>query len=303
MRFASTTGYFGWAISLTSIWENAMTTTRKFVLALSIASMVVLSACTQQAAAPIRTVDRDAAPTTPVAIPVAPPTTNFDAGATGSTGASPQAAQPVTQSQAPSWTTSTAQAPTTASAVMVGGQAQEGEHQLALVQVCQANAMGVRNQCAMGFADTLTGREVTSQVQSYFLSTSASLAPKVSFDNYCSPGWLATVISSQGTVQGGGVLQTLAAVCGHPSPGQALTALFNACDAQTQGGCRQSTSLNVAWGYWDGKLMSGSEADIGRPYSAERFADAHMCESTLPLIESGVCPSSAAVPLRLLGLP
>lgn len=186
---------------------------------------------------------------------------------------------------------------------MVGGQAQEGEHQLALVQVCQANAMGVRNQCAMGFADTLTGREVTSQVQSYFLSTSASLAPKVSFDNYCSPGWLATVISSQGTVQGGGVLQTLAAVCGHPSPGQALTALFNACDAQTQGGCRQSTSLNVAWGYWDGKLMPGSEADIGRPYSAERFADAHMCESTLPLIESGVCPSSAAVPLRLLGLP
>lgn len=276
-----------------------MTTTRKFVLALSIASMAVLTACTQQAAAPIRTVDRDTAPITPVAIPVAPPTTNFDTGA----GAVPQATQSSARSQAPSWTTAPAQAPTTASAVMVGGQTQEGEHQLALVQVCQANAMGVRDQCAMGFADTRTGREVTSQVQSYFLSTSASLAPKVSFDNYCSPGWLATVISSQGTVQGGGVLQTLAAVCGHPSPGQALTALFNACDAQTQGGCRQSTSLKVAWGYWDGKLMPGSEADIGRPFPADRFADSHICNSALPIVESGICPSSAAVPLRLLGLP
>jgi hypothetical protein len=174
---------------------------------------------------------------------------------------------------------------------------------LALVQVCQANTMGVRDQCAMGFADTRAGREVTSQVQSYFLSTSASLAPKVSFDNYCSPGWLATVVSSQGTVQGGGVLQTQAAVCGHPSAGQALTALFNSCDAQTQGGCRQSTSIKVAWGYWDGRLMPGTEADVGRPYAADRFADSHMCESALPIEESGVCPSSAAVPLRLLGLP
>ena len=277
-----------------------MTTIRKFVLALSIVSMGVLSACTQQAAAPIRTVDRDSAPAAPVAIPVAPPTTNFD---TGAGAATPQSAQPAAQSQAPSWTTASAQEPTTASAVVAGVQAQEGEHQLALVQVCQANAMGVRDQCAMGFADTRTGREVPSQVQSYFLSTSASLAPKVSFDNYWSPGWLATVVSSQGTVQGGGVLQTQAAVCGHPSPGQALTALFNACDAQTQGGCRQSTSLNVAWGYWDGKLTPGTEADIGRPYSVDRFSDTHMCESTLPLIESGVCPSSAAVPLRLLGLP
>ena len=185
----------------------------------------------------------------------------------------------------------------------VTGQAQTGEHMLALVQVCQANAMGVRDQCAMGFADTRAGREVTSQVQSYFLSTSASLAPKVSFDNYCSTGWLATVVSSQGTVEGGGVLQTQAAVCGHPSAGQALTALFNACDAQTQGGCRQSTSIKVAWGYWDGRLMPGTEADVGRPYPADRFADSHMCESTLPIVESGVCPSSAAVPLRLLGLP
>lgn len=280
-----------------------MTTTRKFVLALSIASIGLLSACTQQAAAPIRTVDRDRAPITPVAIPVAPPTTNFDTGAAAATGSAPQAAQPTPQSQAPSWTTAPAQAPTTASAVMVGGQAQEGEHQLALVQVCQANAMGVRDQCAMGFADTRTGREVTSQVQSYFLSTSANLAPKVSFDNYCSPGWLATLVSSQGTVQGGGVLQTLAAVCGHPSPGQALTALFNACDAQTQGGCRQSTSVQVSWGYWDGKQMPGTDADVGRPYPADRFADAHICNSALPIVESGVCPSSAAVPLRLLGLP
>jgi len=277
-----------------------MTTTRKFVMALSIASIAVLSACTQQAAAPIRTVERDGAPATPVAIPVTPPTTNFDP---STAGVVPQTAQPTAPSQAPAWTTSQTQAPTTAGAVVTGGQVQTGEHMLALVQVCQANAMGVRDQCAMGFADTRAGREVTSQVQSYFLSTSASLAPKVSFDNYCSPGWLATVVSSQGTVEGGGVLQTQAAVCGHPSAGQALTALFNACDAQTQGGCRQSTSIKVAWGYWDGRLMPGTEADLGRPYPADRFADSHMCESTLPIVESGVCPSSAAVPLRLLGLP
>ena len=261
-----------------------MTTTRKFVMALSIASIGVLSACTQQAAAPIRSVESGSGPIVPVAIPVAPPTTNFDA----------RTAEMPTP--APS-------APTTASAAMVSGQTRPGESMLALVQVCQANAMGVRDQCEMGFANTRTGREVTSQVQSYFLSTSASLAPKVSFDQYCSPGWLSTVVSSQGTVQGGGVLQTQAAVCGHPSAGQALTALFDVCDAQTQGGCRQSTSIKVAWGYWDGKQMSTSEQDAGRPYPAERFADAQMCQSTLPIIESGLCPANAAVPLRLLGLP
>lgn len=281
-----------------------MTSTRMFVLALSVASIGLLSACTQQAAAPIRAVDREGAPTAPVAIPVAPPTSSFDPNASVPPAQDLQTNFPSSSQSAPaSWTSTQTQAPVTAAAVAVGGQAQEGERRLALVQVCQANAMGVRNECAMGFADTRPGREVTSQVQSYYLSTSASLAPKVSFDNYCSPGWLATVISSQGTVQGGGVLQTQAAVCGHPSAGQALTALFNACDAQTQGGCRQSTSVNVAWGYWDGRQMPGTDADIGRPYSADRFADAHICNSTLPLQETGVCPPSAAVPLRLLGLP
>lgn len=272
--------------------------TRSIVLALSVASIGFLSACTQQTAAPIRTVDSASAPVAPVAIPVAPPTTNFDASAPAG-----QPAIPQSQGQVPDQVQGQTQAPTTASAVMVGGQVKEGEHMLALVQVCQANDMGVRDQCSMGFADTRAGREVTSQVQGYFLSTSASLAPKVSFDNYCSPGWLATVLSSQGTVEGGGILKTQAAVCGHPSAGQALTALFNACDAQTQGGCRQSTSINVAWGYWDGKQMPGTAADVGRPYAADRFADSHMCETDLPIKESSLCPPTAAVPLRLLGLP
>ena len=281
-----------------------MTSTRLGLLAVSIVSIGLLSACAQQAAAPIRTVDRAEAPTAAVAIPVAPPATNVEAAAPSWT--SPQAeasGQMPAQNQMPDQTPPQMQAPGQAAAVMTSGQAQEGEQRLALVQVCQANEMGVRDQCAMGFADTRAGREVTSQVQAYYLSTSASLAPKVSFDNYCASGWLATVVSIQGTVQGGGVLQTQAAVCGHPSPGNALTALFNACDAQTQGGCRQSTSIKVAWGYWDGKQMPGTEADVGRPYSADRFSDAQMCESALPLVESGLCPSSAAVPLRLLGLP
>jgi len=281
-----------------------MTSARKFLMTLSAASIGLLTACAQQASAPIRTVERAGAPAAPVAIPVAPPTLNFDATAANVASMPAQTDTAVTPDSAPpTWTTSSSQAPTTVGAVIVGGQAQKSDHLLALVQVCQANAMGVRNQCSLGFAETRAGREVTSQVQAYYLSTSASLAPKVSFDNHCSPGWLATVVSSQGTVQGGGVLQTQAAVCGHPSAGNALTALFSACDAQTQGGCRQSTSVQVSWGYWDGKQMPGSEADVGRPYPADRFADAHICNSALPIEESGVCPTSAAVPLRLLGLP
>jgi len=282
-----------------------MTSIRMALLAVSVASIGLLSACAQQAAAPVRNVERAQAPTAAVAIPVAISTTNFEANASNLTGVDPSAKPSAAASTAPSWTGSRSQSQMAApaAAVMASGQIPEGEHRLALVQVCQANAMGVRDQCAMGFADTRAGREVTSQVQSYYLSTSASLAPKVTFDNYCASGWLATVISTQGTVQGGGVLTTQAAVCGHPSAGNALTALFNACDAQTQGGCRQSTAVKVAWGYWDGKQMPGNEADVGRPYPADRFSDAQMCDSALPLLESGICPPSAAVPLRLLGLP
>jgi len=242
-------------------------------------------------------------PTAAVALPVAAPASNFEVTPTQWTAPTQGGNVQVGAYSQPPQPGAMGAADTARGAVVTRGEVREGERRLALVQTCQANAMGVRDQCSMGFADTRGGREVTSQIQSYYLSTSASLAPKVSFENYCGAGWLATVLSTQGTVQGGGVLQTQAAVCGHPSAGQALTALFNACDAQTQGGCRQSTTVKVAWGYWDGLQMPGSDADIGRPYPAERFPESQLCESTLPLQESGVCPSSAAVPLRLLGLP
>ena len=293
---------------------------RRLALSATFAAVGLLSACSQPAA-PIRNVDRAPASMGAVALPVAPPVSNFDVTATPPvSGVSGTSATSV--AQPPQWTAPTQNgnvqvgayaqtsqpgsmgvAQPSRGAVVTSGEVREGERRLALVQTCQANAMGVRDQCSLGFADTRGGREVTSQIQAYFLSTSANLAPKVSFENYCGAGWLATVISTQGTVQGGGVLQTQAAVCGHPSAGQALTALFNACDAQTQGGCRQSTAVKVAWGYWDGLQMPGTEADIGRPYPADRFPDSQMCESALPLQESGLCPSSAAVPLRLLGLP
>lgn len=277
--------------------------TRLYALSATLAAAGLLSACSSQPAAPIRSVERATAPAGAIALPVAPPSSNFEV-----TSASTASVVPV--AQAPQWTAQTPQAPqtpqtpqTSGSGVMGGGEVREGERRLALAQTCQANAMGVRDLCSLGFAETRGGREVTSQIQAYFLNTSASLAPKVSFENYCGPGWLATVSSTQGTVQGGGVLHTQAAVCGHPSAGQALTVLFNNCDAQTQGGCRQSASVKVAWGYWDGLQMPGTEADIGRPYPAERFAQSQMCESKLPLQESDLCPASAAVPLRLLGLP
>ena len=281
-----------------------MSPRRLFVGSLIIAFLGVLSACSQPAA-PIKNVRQIEAPVAVVAIPVSAPPSNF----TGSN--TPQIPQPqaVTaqssgaQIGAFSQSSQPDSAQTTTAAVVVSGPAREGERRLALVQACQANAMGVRDQCSLGFADTRGGREVTSQVQAYYLSNSANLAPKVTFENYCGAGWLATVVSMQGTVQGGGVQQAQAAVCGHPSAGSALTALFSACDLQTQGGCRQSTTVKVAWGYWDGQQMPGTDADIGRPYSADRFADMHMCDSALPLEESGVCPPSAAVPLRLLGLP
>lgn len=266
-----------------------MSPRRMCMLSVMVAVVGGLSACAQPAA-PIKNIGRVEAPSSAVALPVSAPGTPLQSEAsTGQSQAGPVQTNP--PDMAPS------------SAVVLSGQAREGEHRLALVQTCQANAMGVRDQCSLGFADTRSGREVTSQVQAYYLSTSADLAPKVAFESYCAAGWLATVVSTQGSVQGGGVQHAQAAVCGHPSAGNALTALFGACDAKTQGGCRQSATVKVAWGYWDGQQMPGTASDVGRPYPADRFADMHMCESALPLEESGLCPSSAAVPLRLLGLP
>jgi len=272
---------------------------RLFVMSVAVAAVSLLSACAQPAA-PIRSVGQSAtAPTGAVALPVALPASNFEPTGTATDQPNRAQAEPPSSAQQ-NWTQG---APTTGGTVVVSGEVREGERRLALVQTCQANNLGVRDQCSLGFADTRGGREVSSQVQTYFLSTSANLAPRVRFESYCDAGWLATVESIQGSVQAGGVVQTQAAVCGHPSAGNALTALFNACDAQTQGGCRQSTSVKVAWGYWDGQQMPGTDSDIGRPYPADRFSDAQMCDSTLPLQESGLCPSSAVVPLRLLGLP
>jgi hypothetical protein len=267
---------------------------RLFVMSVTVAAVSLLSACSQPAA-PIRGVGSTPEPTGAVALPVAAPNSNFESTASAT-------AQPG-QTQAEPQQTRTQGAATSAGAMAASGEVREGERRLALVETCQANNLGVRDQCTLGFADTRGGREVPIQVQSYFLSTSPDLAPKVNFENYCGSGWLATVLSIQGSVQAGGVIRTQAAVCGHPSAGNALTALFDACDAQTQGGCRKSTSIKVAWGYWDGVQMPGTDADIGRPYPADRFPDAQMCDAPLPLQESGLCPASAAVPLKLLGLP
>ncbi len=102
----------------------------------------------------------------------------------------------------------------------------------------------------------------------------------------CGAGWMASAMAVAGTVQGGGILQGKAAVCGYRSAAQALMAVLDTCDAQTAGGCRQANSLKVVWGQGDGVTMHGSET----------------CESVLPLVATASCTEAAVSQLRAVGV-
>ena len=269
-----------------------MRLTQPILFAAMCATLGVLSACSSQPPAPINNAAPNAA-AAPVATPIVPQRS------TEITPVSLDAANTAVQATPQSAGAAT---PGTGAAVLVSGsRGSDNSNQLVLVQVCQPAASG--DQCILAFADTRAGQEPSSQVTAYFQRTSSRTPPKVTVESTCAPGWLASVVSEQGTVQGGGVMQAQAAVCGHPSAGAALTALLNACDGQTQGGCRQSTRVKIAWGRWDGTRPPGREVDSGRPWDAGAFSEGLVCDSVLPLRESGQCASMSAVQLRLIGLP
>jgi hypothetical protein len=262
------------------------------LLVVMCATLGVLSACSSQPPAPINHAASNAA--APVAIPIAPPRST-ELVAPASLDAANAAAQTTPRS------VNTATPETGAAVLVTGSRGGDTSNQLILAQVCEPAASG--DQCILAFADTRAGQEPSSQVTAYFQRSTSRPPPKVTVESTCAPGWLASIVSEQGSAQGGGVMQAQAAVCGHPSAGVALTALLNACDGQTQGGCRQSTRVKIAWGRWDGTHPPGREVDIGRPFDAGAFADGQACDSVLPLSESGQCASMSAVQLRLIGLP
>lgn len=267
--------------------------TKPVLLAAMCATLGVLTACSSQPPAPINNAAPNAA-AAPVATPIAPPRSN-EVAAPVSLDAANSATQPASQPA------NKAAAGTGAAVLVTGSRGNDNSNQLVLAQICQPAASG--DQCILAFADTRAGQEPSSQVTAYYQRISSRTPPKVTVESTCAPGWLASVVSEQGTVQGGGVMQAQAAVCGHPSAGAALTALLNACDGQTQGGCRQSTRVKISWGRWDGTRPPGREVDIGRPFDAGAFAEGQSCDSVLPLRESGQCASMSAVQLRLIGLP
>jgi hypothetical protein len=266
--------------------------TQPILLAAMCATLGVLSACSSQPPAPINNATLNAA--APVATPIAPPRST-ELVASASLDAANAAAQTTPRS------VNTATPETGAAVLVTGSRGGDKSNQLILAQVCEPAASG--DQCILAFADTRAGQEPSSQVTAYFQRSTSRPPPKVTVESTCAPGWLASIVSEQGSAQGGGVMQAQAAVCGHPSAGVALTALLNACDGQTQGGCRQSTRVKIAWGRWDGTHPPGREVDIGRPFDAGAFADGQACDSVLPLSESGQCASMSAVQLRLIGLP
>ena len=169
-----------------------MRLTQPILFAAMCATLGVLSACSSQPPAPINNAAANAA--APVATPIVPQRS------TEITPVSLDAANTAVQATPQSAGAAT---PGTGAAVLVSGsRGSDNSNQLVLVQVCQPAASG--DQCILAFADTRAGQEPSSQVTAYFQRTSSRTPPKVTVESTCAPGWLASVVSEQGTVQGGG---------------------------------------------------------------------------------------------------
>lgn len=154
---------------------------------------------------------------------------------------------------------------------------------LYIVQQCASMSRGGR--CSVSFVQTPAGMSASGDV------TQA-----------CSPGWLAHVTAERGTVEKGGVNRGQAVVCGHTEPGNALRALFVACDEQTLGICRDANHVNVQWAYWSGNDAALKQLPMDEPLQIEQLPQAQQCASVLPIVESVGCPPAAAVLLRQNGL-
>ena len=169
---------------------------------------------------------------------------------------------------------------------------------LSLIQVCAPTG----GNCSLAFVDSLPADNVSKIVSDYFARTSRTPAPQVSVESNCSPGWVASVMSEQGSVLGGGLLHAQAAVCGHPTPQSAINKALDVCDAKTSGGCRKSSRIKVVWGQWMGNKLAGRDLDPGRPYEAWSYAGGMGCESPVPIVVSASCSNEAAAMVRAAGV-
>lgn len=169
---------------------------------------------------------------------------------------------------------------------------------LSLVQICAPTG----GNCTLAFVDSLPTDNVSQLVRDYFSRTSRAPAPQVSVESNCATGWVASVLSEQGSVAGGGLLHAQSAVCGHPTPASAINTALDVCDAKTSGGCRKSTRIKVVWGQWQGNKLAGREMEPGRPYEAWAYAGGMRCESPVPVVASSTCSEDAAQALRAAGV-
>ena len=174
----------------------------------------------------------------------------------------------------------------------------ENTGRLSLVQICTPTG----GHCTLAFVDSLPADNVSKLVSDYFARTARTPAPQVSVESNCSAGWVASVLSEQGTVVGGGLLHAQAAVCGHPTPESAINKALDVCDAKTSGGCRKSTRIKVVWGQWTGNKLAGRDLEPGRPYEAWAYEGGMVCQSPVPIVVSASCSKEAAAAVRAAGV-
>ena len=269
---------------------------RASLLALALVALTGLTACSQRAA-PISNAGSGAPESGPVAMamPIAAP---------GDFSSTPVAGTPLVENAPAPFSAPVTQpsAEQTGAAVIVtGGPANLGELKLSLVQTCTPTRSG--NTCNLVFVEARAGQDPAALTRDYFSRTGGEATPRATVESTCSPGWVASVVSQQGSVQGGGTLRAYAAVCGHPNANSALTAAFNICDGRTQGGCRKSSQVTVLWGRWSADQPGAGSGEPGKPLDASGLSGGLRCDSKLPLFESGRCGSNAASQLRFFGLP
>jgi hypothetical protein len=174
----------------------------------------------------------------------------------------------------------------------------ENTGRLSLVQICGPTG----GNCTLAFVDSLPADNVSKLVSDYFARTARTPAPQVSVESNCAPGWVASVMSEQGSVLGGGLLHAQAAVCGHPTSASAINKALDVCDAKTSGGCRKSTRIKIVWGQWTGNKLAGRDLEPGRPYEAWNYAGGMGCESPVPIVVSASCSNPAAAAVRAAGV-
>lgn len=279
----------------------AATRVRIRLVAFALIALTGLTACSQRAA-PIGNATSGQTESSPVAMamPIAAPG-DFSNTATAGTPLVENAPAPFSTPEPFSTPVAQPSAEPTGSAVIVtGGPANLGELKLSLVQTCTPTRSG--NTCNLVFVEARAGQDPAALTRDYFSRTGGEATPRATVESACSPGWVASVVSQQGSVQGGGILRAYAAVCGHPNAASALTAAFNNCDSRTQGGCRKSSQVTVLWGRWSADQPGAGSGEPGKPLDASGLSGGLRCESKLPLFESGRCGSTAASQLRFFGL-